>query len=292
MVRRGAGGLPPVAQILLLLAIGVGLPGLVLSATSPLLNAWYARVTRPVQAGSGDAPGLYRLYAVSNAGSLLGLLAYPFAVEPLLSRRAQVVLWSAGLAVFAALCAYCGTLAARGGREAGKSPDPQDVDSGSDSPGMLRRLAWLALPACASVLLLATTNTLTQDVAAVPFLWVVPLALYLLTFIVAFAGRGRQPYRGGVLALMVLAGAAGACSAMLLEGEPSLTTRVATFCGAMFLLCMACHGELAALRPAPRHLTAYYLTIAAGGAVGGLLVAVGAPIVLTRYVELHIGVWI
>lgn len=158
-IVAGGSELTPLRQILVLLAVSLGLPCLVLSATSPLLNAWYARGV----AGGG----VYRLYALSNAGSLLALLAYPFVVEPLLSRRAQVKGWAVGFAVFVCLCTYCALRAAKS--------RPSAASTGEDTgpprqTGAFTRLLWVALPACASVLLLATTNTLMHDVAAVPLL--------------------------------------------------------------------------------------------------------------------------
>jgi SAM-dependent methyltransferase len=284
----------PVLQILGMLAVGVGLPAVALSATSPLLNAWYGR-------GHAGGSGIYRLYAVSNIGSLLGLLGYPFVVEPLLTRRVQALLWAGAVTAFAALCAYCAWRAMRA------RPDFPDRDQGPNSqpdhgpaagpppqadvgrpPGMLRRQAGVILPACATVLLLATTNTLTQNVAAVPFLWVLPLALYLLTFVLAFAGWGYYPpITGPLLALA----AAGVVWVLFQDSNRALLARAEILAAAMFVGCLVCHGELAALRPPPRYLTSYYLAIAAGGAGGGTLVALVAPLVLDRYVELHIGLW-
>jgi SAM-dependent methyltransferase len=281
--------LAPLLQILLLLTLSVGVPCLVLSATSPLLNAWYGR-TAP-DAGAR----IYRLYAVSNAGSLLALVAYPFLVEPTLSRRAQAQLWSAGLALFAVLCGYCAIRAAR--RSTGTPPASLPEPNTDDSPAPFsirapHRLLWLALPACASVLLLATTNTMTHDVAAMPLLWVLPLAVYLLTFILAF--DARRWYRRWIAGVPLALAAFAICAALLgldLAAGFSIAARVALLAAALFVCCLVCHGELAALKPPPRELTAYYLTIAAGGALGGLLVAVVAPLVLNRYIELHAAVW-
>ena len=324
----------PTGQILLLLAATVGLPCLALAATSPLLHAWYGRM-RPGAA-------VYRLYALSNLGSLLALLAYALAVEPLLSRRTQAALWSAGMAAFAVLCAACAMLAARHARGAGpeadageagsdgadRAPGDRDGDASHDGdddvrggpvptpvpagamrpappPGLseideppagpvpqrpLRRglelALWLALPACTSALLLATTNALTQDLAPVPFLWVLPLALYLVTFIVAFdrpAWYGRP-----VFAVLLAAGCAGVVWVLAAHPVPSAKDGIAVFSLALFAGCMTLHGELARLRPPPRRLTGYYLAIAAGGAAGGLLAAVGAPMGLRSYAEFPI----
>jgi SAM-dependent methyltransferase len=278
----GAAELAPLGQMLLLLTRTVGLPALALSATSPLLNSWYAR-TSPA-AGAG----VYRLYAISNAGSLLALVAYPFAVEPAMTRRAQVVVWSAAFLLFAVLCAYLATRAARSlNRPAHATGADQDTPG---RVGLATRLLWLALPACASVLLLATTNAMTYSVAPVPLLWVLPLALYLLTFILAF--DERRWYRRNVAGLPLVFAAAGVCWVLLgvQPGAPA-ASRVGILAGSMFVCCMVCHGELAALKPPPARLTAYYLSIAAGGALGGFLVAVVAPLVFDRYAELHLAVW-
>ena len=273
--------LAPLGQMLLLLAASVGLPALALSATSPLLNAWYAR------AAPASGANVYRLYAVSNAGSLLALVAYPFAVEPALSRRSQVLLWSAGFGAFAVLCGYCALRAARAGATGPLDAHGAGPDDRSDAAA---RLLWLALPACATVLLLATTNTMTHDVAAVPMLWVLPLALYLLTFVLAF--DARRWYRRSVAGVPLAAAAAGMCWVLLgADVGSSAVARITLLAASMFVCCMVCHGELAALKPPPRELTAYYLTIAAGGALGGALVAVVAPLVLDRYAELHVGLW-
>ena len=283
LAHAGASELAPLGQMLLLLSTAVGLPALALSATSPLLNSWYAR-TIPTAGAS-----VYRLYAVSNAGSLLALVAYPFAVEPAMSRRAQVVAWSVAFAGFALLGAYCASRGARSQkRSADRAPEPS-----SHAPlhvGLATRLLWLAFPACASVLLLATTNTLTHDVAAIPLLWVLPLALYLLTFILAF--DQRRWYRRNVAGLPLAFAAAGVCWE-LLGGQPGApaASRVGLLSAALFVCCMVCHGELAAVKPRPDGLTAYYLSVAAGGALGGVLVAVVAPLVLDRYAELHLALW-
>lgn len=290
----------PTLRILALLAVTVGLPYLALSATGPLLQAWFARLDRTGD-GGGNAARTYRLYAVSNAGSLLALLAYPFVAEPLLSRRQQMAAWSAGLIGFAVLCAACAVLAARraprvnGDGHAGRTPAVGGSGPSGDiepaGPTFARRSLWLALPTCASVLLLAGTNTLTQDVAPVPLLWVLPLALYLLTFILAFDRPGW--YRRPVwVTLMVLVMLPAVRVLAVIDGQaPPMLLRTLVLAAVVLVCCMVCHGELARLKPPPRHLTGYYLTIAAGGAAGGMLVAVVGPLVLDRHVELHVGLW-
>jgi hypothetical protein len=266
----------------LLLAASLGLPYLALSATGPLLQAWFSRLSR----GGGVLP--YRLYALSNVGSLLALVTYPFIVEPHLSRRTQAMVWSGGWIFFAVLCAYCTVRAAR--LDAAQVPVARDADGAPGSePTWLRRALWLLLPACASVLLLAATNKLCQDVAVVPFLWVLPLGLYLLSFIICFDSHTwyvRPLYAGALAALLPVL-----CWIMF-QSFPKygVVSEIAVYAAVMFLACMLCHGELYRLRPcSARHLTGYYLTISAGGAIGGIFVALIAPIIFREYFEFQVG---
>jgi spermidine synthase len=264
----------PVTRILLLLAVAVGLPYFLLAATSPLLQAWFARA-RP-----GENP--YRLFAISNLASLGALVGYPFLIEPYLAGGQQVVLWSWGFAAFALACAAMAwhTPAAR---------TVPDADAVAAAPRTKRPyLLWLALSATGSVLLLAVTNHLTQNVAAVPLLWLAPLTLYLLSFIIAFEGRGW--YRPETLWALVLA-CAGAMAWLLVDQrfQFDLPIQLAVFLTGLFVACLFCHGELYRLRPPAPELTAFYLAISAGGALGGLLVAVLAPLVFNAYYELGIG---
>lgn len=263
----------PAARILLLLTTVIGLPYAVLSATSPLLSAWYAGRT-------GD-PLPYRLYAVSNAGSLLGLLAYPFLLEPAVSVSVQARGWSAGYVAFALLCGIVAAGVGRGGPAAGApAAAPR-----APAPSLGVRALWLVLPAFTSALLLAATAHLTQNVAPIPFLWVAPLALYLLAFVLAFApGRWYRrwlvwpPF---VWTLVQMTDALG-------DGGPHLPLGVVVplFAAGLFLACLVGHGELARLAPDPSRLTGFYLTVSVGGALGGATVALGAPAWLTADVEL------
>jgi spermidine synthase len=149
---------------------------------------------------------------------------------------------------------------------------------------------WIALPACASALLLGTTNTLTQDVAPVPFLWVLPLALYLLTFVLAF--DHPRWYSRRVLGWLMLVAVPAITWAMFQPlHDISIRQMLLIYCGGLFVACLLCHGELARLRPHPRHLTAYYLAISAGGALGGVFVSIVAPLIFTRYLEFGISLW-
>jgi len=270
---KPAGGAEPITRILLLLGATVGLPYFLLASTSPLVQAWFARA-RP-----GANP--YRLFALSNLASLLALLGYPLLVEPYLSAREQVSVWSWLFAGFAVLCAAL----------AWRTPRPAAAPGAAQAAPALaaRDIAWwLALSATGSVMLLAVTNHLTQNVASVPLLWLVPLALYLATFIIAFEGaRWYQPRFLWPLLLVALV----AMAWLLVDTEYhyQLALQLGVFLAGLFVGCLFCHGELYRTRPPPAHLTAFYLTVSAGGALGGLFVAVLAPLVFTGYFELGAG---
>jgi SAM-dependent methyltransferase len=272
---KPAGTEEPISRILLVLAATVGLPYLLLASTSPLVQAWFARA-RP-----GVDP--YRLFAVSNLASLLALVGYPLAVEPFFGNREQVIWWSALFAPFAVLCA--GLSWSVSGKKA-KQARAVETDN---PPHRNDYLLWLALSATGSVMLLAVTNHVTQNVAAIPLLWLAPLTLYLLTFILAFEGGmlGFDLYRVEIFWSAVLVWLGG--MAWLLVDTTyqfDLWVQIGMYLSGLFVACMFCHGELYRARPAARHLTAFYLTISAGGALGGLLVAVVAPLAFHAYYEL------
>lgn len=278
----------PTWRILALLATTIGLPYFALSTTGPLLQAWFAREF------PGRSP--YRLYALSNVGSLLALLSYPLLVEPYLSVGAQSAAWSLGFVVLAGLCGWCAVRSARRSTThtslaaVADSPSAHAAEaapSTADARSARRDVAfWLALSTCGSVLLLATTNQLCQEVAVVPFLWIAPLALYLLTFVLVFDADGW--YRRETM-LKRLAATSAAAWVVLGQG-PALPIwlQIGVYCAALFVGCMICHGELAASRPEPRRLTGYFLTSAVGGALGGVLVAIVAPLVFASYWEYHL----
>ncbi|PWU19237.1 MAG: ferrichrome ABC transporter permease, partial [Verrucomicrobia bacterium] len=303
----------PTLRILLLLTACLGLPYLVLSTTGPLVQQWFA------QAYPDKSP--YRLYALSNLGSLLALLSYPFFFETHFTRRAQAAWWGWGLVAYVICCGLCMwqskvqspsskvqspksevqspksearspksevSNAGLGAQTSGSDGHPaSDPLTHSPAHSLTDSLLWLALPACASVLLLATTNKLCQDVAVVPFLWVLPLALYLLSFIICFDNpRWYAPLPYGLALIAALGGVAWA----LCKGvDLALWKQIAAYSGGLFVCCMVCHGELYRLRPDPSRLTSFYLMIAAGGALGGFFVAVLAPLLLSDYYELHYG---
>jgi hypothetical protein len=270
----------PILQILGLLVIFIGAPYFVLSSTGPLIQRWFSR------ANPGASP--YWLYALSNAGSLIALVSYPFVVEPLLTRRAQAQVWSAGLVCFGAFCAYC---AAKLWRSPSPfpppEPEPDALRADAPSPSVSVQLLWFALPAGASVELLAVTNKVCMDLTVIPFLWVLPLSLYLLSFIICFHSE-KMYVRGMFLGMFVL-GIVGAILASTYERDLTAGQLIWIYSSMLISCCIVCHGELFRLRPHPDYLTRYYLMIGAGGAVGGLFVAVIAPLIFSTYRELYVG---
>jgi hypothetical protein len=264
------GGEEPTWRILGVLAATVGLPFLLLSATSPLLQAWYAL------GREGLRP--YRFYALSNAGSLLALLSYPLLAEPLLSTHRQALLWSAAYGAFVLLCS---TLAFR--MRAVKLAPP--VHRTEDRPNWKLQLVWLLLAACASALLLSITQHVSQNIAAIPLLWIVPLSIYLLSLILCFES-GRRYRRRLFLPLLPVALAAMAylLSPRFEGAGPRLL--IPLYFAGLFICCMICHGEMTALKPRPEFLTLFYLMVSAGGATGGLFVALLAPHIFSAFYEL------
>jgi SAM-dependent methyltransferase len=268
---KPSGGEDPTWRILALLATSVGLPYFMLSTTGPLVQVWYAR------AHQGASP--YRLFALSNLGSMVALVSYPLAFEPLLALGAQTAIWSAAFVLFVLACA------ALAWRSAQADAAPV-ADAPPDRPGVGLLAMWAGLAACASVLLLAFTSHMTLNVAAIPFLWVLPLALYLLSFVLCFEASGW--YRRWLFLPLTGAGLAAVCWT-LTKSNPSIWTLIPLYSATLFAACMVCHGELARSKPDPRHLTGFYLMIALGGALGGVLVGLAAPQVFDDLYELPIG---
>jgi len=261
----------PISRILLLLVATIGLPYFLLSTTTPLLQSWYWRRFRSA------VP--YRLFALSNFASLLALLGFPVLFEPAFDLSQLGWGWSILFAAFALLCAGTAWMSMNGFDPAEKNAAPKAAKAIPAKDQLL----WLALSAMGSVMLLAVTNHVTQNVSSVPFLWVLPLALYLITFILVF-DHPRWYLRTALLAAMV------ALLPAMAYYIPSLDLRVAAplYMVGMFVACMVCHGELARLKPDPAHLTRFYLMMSLGGALGAVLVAVVAPLVLRGYFELGI----
>jgi hypothetical protein len=270
----------PTARILLLLGATIGLPYFLLSSTSPLLQAWYVRRT-----GSGVP---YRLFALSNFGSMLALVSYPFLVEPQLATRPQAFSWSGAYVVFVLVCAFTAWVSRQQNPEPQAAPEPgASPTPAGERPGFFLLFFWVMLATCASVLLISVTNHMSENVAPIPLLWVLPLALYLLSFIFAFeSDRLYQRW----LFIPLLFPALGGMGYMLYANDGNLDIRKAIpgFTAGLFVCCMFCHGELARRRPAPRYLTLFYLMVSLGGALGGVLVALVAPRAFPAYWELPI----
>ena len=279
---KPAGHDDPIPRILGLLAVTIGPPYLLLSTTTPLLQAWYFR--------SFATRVPYRLFALSNAASMLALFGYPLGMEPVLGVAASARLWSYLYAAFVLLCVVSGVFSLRARtlapREAAAAPAAEPT---WELPGAEARVSstarvglWLLLSSTGTCSLLAVSNHITQNIASVPFIWVLPLALYLLTFIICF-DRPRVYVRGVFLPLM-----AALLLAMAFKvNSVKLSYVLPLFSLGLFVACMFCHGELAALRPDPSQLTLYYLVISLGGALGAFVIAIAAPLVLRGYYEMH-----
>ncbi|MGE3804886.1 MAG: hypothetical protein AB7K24_09465, partial [Gemmataceae bacterium] len=270
-----AGQGSPIPLLLGLLAVSVGLPFFALSTTSPLLQKWYARTGLP---GAADP---YFLYSASNLGSMLALLSYPILLEPTLALWGQGICWAAAFGLFFVLAAACAFSARRNETAATETEEvpPEDPTPLNNDPKL--RLRWLALAFVPSSLLYGVTTYLSTDIAAVPLLWVLPLALYLLSFILVFA---RQAWISHDTILFLFP--------MVVLVQPFVFTLHAPIVLVFalhllkfFVIAMACHGELARLRPASGQLTVFYLWMAAGGVLGGLFNTFVAPLSFTSLLE-------
>jgi hypothetical protein len=269
----------PAWRILGLLTFSIGLPFVLLSATSPLLQTWYAR------RASGRSP--YHLFALSNLASLLALLSFPFLIEPRLSSRQQSILWSSLYGAFVICCSVSAWLSRSRSTKSIDANNSVEAASENTPPAFGVRLLWLSLSACGSMMLLAATNHLSQNVAPVPLLWVLPLSLYLFSFALVFAKRQFYSRWFGTRLLAVALGCAGYAI-----HDSSIThaiqISVPLFCGMLFVACLFCHGELVQLKPPVRYLTSFYLTTALGGALGAVCVGLIAPHVFSGVYELPV----
>jgi hypothetical protein len=293
-ILPGAGWKPvqvefPMVRILFVLAASIGLPYFVLSATAPLLQSWFAR-TYP------EAPA-YRLYALSNFGSLLALLTYPFVVEPNFPLRTQASIWSLAYAAFAVGMILC-AMPLRN-----QSASPKESVEKIEEPSRGTKVLWIALAGCAAVLLYGSTAQMTQDVAPIPFLWILPLALYLLSFIICF--DSDRWYRRGIFHSLFAVSVVGSFfvviytraiadrvgRVILTPMMVGLSIEVGHAALLMFAGCMVCHGELVRLRPHRRNLTSFYLMVSAGGVLGGVISVVVAPVVFRGLWEFRLAVW-
>jgi hypothetical protein len=278
----------PVWQIVALLSVSVGLPYFVLSSTGPLLQSWYSGIHK-------GSP--YRLYALSNFGSFLGLLAFPLVLEPGLRTKTQAWLWSATFLIFVLGCVYCAHLFGMASANdlsgfANDDSPPLTITKESTKllpPSRWDYFVWVGLSACASVMFLATTNQICQDIGIVPLLWILPLGIYLLTFVICFEHE-RWYSRGWYHPLFAMAIFA-ACFVLNNGAINSLVGQIALYTSVLFIVSMVCNGELARCKPSPHFLTQFYLTVAAGGALGGVLVALAAPHIFRGFWEYQSGLW-
>ena len=295
-----ASTLHPIVSVFILLTMLIGLPFVVLSATNPLLQSWYSRALAKASVSGTSTESVvqvvvppYRLFALSNFGSLLALVVYPWLVEPRFSLGEQTRGWLAGFVVFAGACIAIVWSAANTARPAADTAisrmEPQVAIDSDARPQRSQRVLWLLLPACASLLLCAFTNHLSQNVAPIPLLWIVPLIAYLLSFVWAFNGDRLYPRK---LMLPLVAVFLAALSGIIYFADRITTPiwfTILFYCLSLFVFCLACHAELYRLRPSPRHATSFYLLIAAGGALGSVFVGIVAPLVFRADYELLCG---
>jgi SAM-dependent methyltransferase len=270
----------PAWRILGLLFITIGLPYFLLSTTGPLVQAWFAR-TFPTGT-------VYRLFALSNLASLLALIGYPFLIEPWFTTRVQSYVWSGAYALFVILCAASALFSQHGPAPAERAAAREEAEAPSVPPTFGEYAVWLILSALGSYMLLGVSNHITQNVASVPFLWLLPLTLYLVTFILCFEGSGlyKRRFFLGPVAVALVSMAWG----LHADGEIlEITHAIPLYAVGLFVCCMFYHGELANLKPSPRYLTRFYLMISLGGAVGGMLVGIVAPKVFSNYWEIGVG---
>jgi hypothetical protein len=271
----------PITGITGLLFSTVGFPYMLISATGPLLQHWYARRYPE------DSP--YRLFALSNFGSLLGLLSYPFLFEPMMTLRNQTIYWSMGYGLYILMCGWAGSSMFRM-VNANDRPGEGDSEKPRLKLGLMDPLHWMGLAACGTIMLMAGTNKITQDVASIPFLWILPLSLYLITFMITF-NSPRWYHRiiwisAFLLYLPVLV--------IMLNGyfgahKLHIVTQIGIYTLGLFICCMVCHGEIARRKPPPGHLTAFYLIVSLGGVLGGAFVNFLAPLLFNGFWEYHTG---
>jgi hypothetical protein len=272
---------PPSANtswwLLQLLVQTVGIPFFVVSTTAPMLQRWFATTGHP------SARDPYFLYAASNAGSLLALVGYPLIVEPTLRLGEQSQLWSVGYSVLAILTAACAAGLWWSSSRIATPVEEHVPEPDTPAPSLHDRVRWTALSFAPSSLLLGVTTFVTTDIAAVPLLWVAPLAIYLLTFVLVFSRRTLIPHAAVVRALPIIV----LPVTMMIGLSTQLSTGLQLFVHLMtfFVAAMACHGELARSRPAAKHLTEFYLFMSIGGALGGLFNALVAPVAFSSVIE-------
>ncbi|WP_295584147.1 fused MFS/spermidine synthase [uncultured Lamprocystis sp.] len=281
---KPSGNEDPTLWILGLLLATIGLPYFLLSTTGPLIQSWVAR--------SLIGAHVYRYFSLSNLASLLALLSYPFLIEPRATLLHQAYAWSGVYALFAILCTGSALYFMRHMHRLPPEVHAQTHEAEGDwDPRPRDYLMWLSLSAMGSWLLLAITNHITQNVAAIPFLWLLPLSIYLLTFVLCF--ESDRWYRRGLF-LLPTAALLLVCAYGLQDSTIGVNIKVAIplYAAGLFFFCMFLHGELAQMRPGPRYLTRFYLMLSLGGALGGITVGLIAPRILPAYYELGIGLGI
>jgi hypothetical protein len=268
----------PALDIFYLLTVSVGLPYFILASNGPLMQAWFSRMY--------PQRSYARLYSLSNVGSLLGLLAYPVFIEPTLSLRGQGWAWAGGFLFFGIVAGWVGIR--NGGASPGSAPEAKSVSSlltrRSSSPARETPL-WIALSATASLFLLSVTNQISQEVAVIPFLWILPLTIYLVSFILTFSGRG---YNRKFFSLLFGVSTTLILFVMLNATAVQVYWQILAYLMLLFSACMLCHGELYLLRPSAERLTTFYLTISIGGAFGGTFVGLIAPVIFSGYWEFFV----
>ena len=285
----------PLTSLLFLLLISVGIPYLMTSTTGPLLQSWFARLFpgRPV----------YRLYALSNAGSLLALLSYPLLLEPHFKLRTQALLWGCGFILFTILCASFGLLGLSKGvcsKTDGPSPAQTDAndagqvnDESADSdlhdvPSPADWMGWTLLATLPSAALLAVTSQITMEVSPIPLLWVVPMVIYLSSFILTF--DTPKFYVRSLWSALLVISAAGCALALYLGHAMPIMLQLCLFLTFLGATCMLCHGEMANRKPSPKYLTGFYLAMSLGGALGGVIVGVFAPLLFKGFWEVNFSI--
>lgn len=279
----------PALHIIALLARFIGLPFALLASSSVLHQYWFSR------ACPKRSP--YWLYSLSNVGSVLGLLAYPFLLEPKLGLDWQTWVWSGAYGLFILSSGWCAMLILRQGDaplEADAAPANETETRPPALPtqrlGFWRPMTWIVLAACGSMMLIATTNQMCAEVAVIPFLWILPLSLYLLSFILCFGAEWW--YHRGVWGQVLLLALSGVLWLFLTSDTVHVYWQLSVLSLAMLAGCMICHGEMVRLKPGARHLTAFYLMISVGGALGGIFVNFAAPYIFSGYWEFHIGLFL
>src|SRR5665213_3357810 len=260
----GGWGEPPSSGyafwLLALFAVSIGLPFFALAANNPLLQAWFVRTGHP------QGPDPYFLYASSNIGSFLALLSYPVLLEPMFTLHTQNLIWTGGYALLIVLIAACGVLLLRSPATA--AVDILATETDAPPPPWILRLRWIFLAAVPSGLLIAVTAHISTDVAAAPLLWVLPLSLYLLTWVLVFQSRPLLPHKWMLMAQPLAI--AGVIVLLAVGGEQNLLLTLGGHQLCFFIIAMACHGELARTRPAAKYLTGFYVALSFGGMLGGL----------------------